>query len=67
MDKGELLKVTLEYENEIYSLEGTDATEWEEDIKNMTIMLEFRRQNPFNDKTPNWIKKPKAKDQKNED
>ena len=66
MDKGELLKVTLEYENEIYSLEGTDATEWEEDIKNMTIMLEFRRQNPFNDK-PNLIKQPKTKDQKNED
>lgn len=62
MSKGKLLKVTLEYENEIYSLEGKEAIEWIEDINNMSIMLEIRKQNPFSEKRPNWIKESKTKD-----
>ncbi len=59
MDK-KLLKVTLEFEDEIKTLEGKEADEWIKLIDNMCVFAQHRNQNPFEHIKFNWNVKSKS-------
>ena len=53
--RGEIIKVTFEYENAKESLSGKQAKMWLEKVNGMCVSLEIRNQNPFKDATFDWV------------
>lgn len=51
---GKLVKVVLEYENEIHTLKDKDARKWMDACDSCTGLVSFHGMNPFNTLDVNW-------------
>lgn len=54
MEKGEIVKITFEYENVKESLNNEQAKEWLDLVNGMCISLDIRNQNPFKEAKFFW-------------
>jgi hypothetical protein len=52
--KTKLLKVTLEYEDKIMTIEGTEAEKWNEHNLSVAQLAQIHNINPFKDDPINW-------------
>ncbi len=58
-ERGNLIKITFEYENAKQSLSGIKAEEWLDRVNSMCVLLDGRGMNPFSTYNVVWDKETK--------